>query len=113
MATVAKSTSARPRAADLQRLAQLFHALSDETRLRLVNELLGGERCVCDLTVALGAAQSRLSFHLKTLKDAGLVRDRREGRWVYYSLVPGALEDLGRYCVASCELATESGVCCG
>jgi ArsR family transcriptional regulator len=63
-----------------------FHALSDETRLDIIERLLGGERCVCELTDALDAAQSRLSFHLRTLKDAGLVTDRREGRWVYYTL---------------------------
>jgi ArsR family transcriptional regulator, arsenate/arsenite/antimonite-responsive transcriptional repressor len=80
--------------ANLSRLARVFHALSDETRLCLVAMLRDGERCVCDLTAALGAGQSRLSFHLRTLKDAGLVQDRREGRWAYYSLVPGALEGL-------------------
>lgn len=80
--------------ADLTRIARVFHALSDETRLCLVAMLRDGERCVCDLTAALGTGQSRLSFHLKTLKDAGLVQDRREGRWSYYSLVPGALEGL-------------------
>jgi ArsR family transcriptional regulator len=66
--------------------ARWFHALSDETRLEIVALLSHRERCVCELQDALGAAQSRLSFHLKTLKDAGLVTDRREGRWVYYSL---------------------------
>ena len=68
------------------RSAALFHALSDETRLEIVEMLRGGERCVCDLTVALDAAQSRLSFHLKVLKDAGIVRDRKDGRWVHYEL---------------------------
>lgn len=71
---------------DIARAARWFHALSDETRLEIVQQLSGGERCVCDLTDALDAAQSRLSFHLKTLKVAGLVSDRRDGRWVYYSL---------------------------
>lgn len=80
--------------ASLSRLARVFHALSDETRLCVVAMLRDGERCVCDLTAALDAGQSRLSFHLRTLKDAGLVQDRREGRWVYYSLVPGALDGL-------------------
>jgi ArsR family transcriptional regulator, arsenate/arsenite/antimonite-responsive transcriptional repressor len=79
---------------DLTRLARVFHALSDETRLCLVAMLRNGERCVCDLTEALDAGQSRLSFHLRTLKDAGVVQDRREGRWSYYSLVPGALDGL-------------------
>ena len=71
---------------DGKRTARFFHALADETRLRILNQLSDGERCVCDLTDALEAGQSRLSFHLKTLKDAGLLSDRRDGRWIYYSL---------------------------
>ena len=81
-------------AADLSRLARVFHALSDETRLCLLAMLRDGERCVCELTSALSAGQSRLSFHLKILKEAGLVVDRRDGRWVYYSLAPDAFEGL-------------------
>lgn len=71
-----------------------FHALSDETRLRLLELLRAGEQCVCDLTDSLDTGQSRLSFHLKVLKDAGLVTDRREGRWVYYALDLAALDAL-------------------
>ena len=71
-----------------------FHALSDETRLRLLELLRAGEQCVCDLTDSLDTGQSRLSFHLKVLKDAGLVTDRREGRWVYYALDAAALDAL-------------------
>lgn len=77
-------------AINLTRATQLFHALSDETRLGILEMLRGGERCVCDLQEELDAAQSRLSFHLKVLKEAGLVTDRREGRWAYYTLVPAA-----------------------
>ena len=69
-----------------------FHALADETRLRIVDRLRDGEECVCNLTGPLDIRQSLLSFHLRTLKDAGLVRDRREGRWVYYSLDLDALD---------------------
>ncbi len=79
---------------DLERAAELFHALSDATRLEIVRLLSGGERCVCELTDTLDAAQSRLSFHLKVLKEAGLVTDRREGRWVYYALNPEAFVEL-------------------
>ena len=75
-----------PTTTDLSRATQLFHALSDETRLAVVEMLHDGERCVCDLQDALDVAQSRLSFHLKVLKDAGLVTDRKEGRWVHYAL---------------------------
>jgi ArsR family transcriptional regulator len=53
-----------------------------------------GERCVCELMTSIGAAQSRLSFHLRTLKDAGLVSDRRDGRWVYYTLHRDALDEM-------------------
>src|SRR4051812_45610011 len=78
---------------DTARAVRLFHALSDETRIRILERLRGGERCVCELTDALDAAQSRLSFHLKVLKDAGLVADRREGRWMYYTLEREALDE--------------------
>ncbi len=81
--------------ADLARAAELFHALSDQTRLSILQRLRLGERCVCELTDALEAAQSRLSFHLKVLKDAGLVTDRREGRWMYYTLSADAMNELG------------------
>ena len=79
---------------DLSRAVELFHALSDETRLAIVQRLRSGERCVCDLTDLLDAAQSRLSFHLKVLKDAGLVTDRKEGRWVHYSLNRDAFHEI-------------------
>lgn len=75
-------------------LLQCFQALAEETRFRIVQLLSAGERCVCELQADLGAGQSRLSFHLKRLKDAGLIRDRRDGRWVYYSLVPEPLEQM-------------------
>jgi ArsR family transcriptional regulator len=78
----------------LSRAAQLFHALSDETRLAIVQRLQNGERCVCHLTDLLDAAQSRLSFHMKVLKDAGLVTDRKEGRWIHYSLNREAFSEL-------------------
>jgi ArsR family transcriptional regulator, arsenate/arsenite/antimonite-responsive transcriptional repressor len=86
-------TSTRPPTIDLSRAATLFHALSDETRLAVLDLLRGGEQCVCDLQGALDVAQSRLSFHLKVLKEAGLVSDRREGRWSYYTLTPSTLEE--------------------
>lgn len=79
------------------RLCRRFHALSDETRLRIIDLLSGGERCVCELTATLNAAQSRLSYHLKTLKDADLVKDRRQGRWSYYSLNADALENMAAF----------------
>ncbi len=67
-------------------VSRLCHALSDPTRLAILDRLRHGEQCVCNLVDAIGGGQSRLSFHLKTLKDAGLVTDRKDGRWVHYSL---------------------------
>jgi ArsR family transcriptional regulator len=80
---------------DVARAARLFQALSDETRLRILERLRRGERCVCELTDALDAAQSRLSFHLRILKEAGLVTDRRDGRWTYYAVNPEGLSEAG------------------
>src|SRR3954452_12192140 len=76
------------------RAVELFHALSDETRLEIISLLRKGERCVCELTDSLDAAQSRLSFHLRVLRDAGIVRDRKDGRWVHYELDPDAFEEI-------------------
>lgn len=80
-----------------QAMLQRFQAVAEETRFQVVQLLAGGELCVCEIQEALGAAQSRLSFHLKKLKDAGLVSDRRQGRWVHYSLVPEALEEMSGF----------------
>src|ERR671913_2275627 len=97
------------------RAARLFHALSDSTRLSILQRLRFGERCVCDLTDAMDAAQSRLSFHLKVLKEAGLVTDRREGRWMYYTLNPDTLGEIADVIesLASAPSAAErkSGCC--
>jgi ArsR family transcriptional regulator len=85
---------------DVGRAALRFHALSDRTRLEIVRLLSHGERCVCELQDVLDAAQSRLSFHLRALKDAGLVTDRREGRWVYYALNREALDEVAEFAAA-------------
>ena len=63
-----------------------FHALSDPLRVQVLDLLRDRELCVCDLCEVLNVTQSKLSFHLKTLKEAQLVRSRQEGRWIYYSL---------------------------
>ena len=88
--------------------AELCHALADETRLDILDQLKEGERCVCELTDALQAGQSRLSFHLKVLKDAGLIQDRPEGRWVYYAINADAVEELEEL-VASLKVMRKKG----
>jgi ArsR family transcriptional regulator len=102
---------------DLPRLAAIAHALSDETRLAVLRTLGSGERCVCDLQSDLDIAQSRLSFHLRVLREAGLVSDRREGRWAFYALDPSAVEELHDLVIAlrprSGRLPVHQGGCCG
>lgn len=109
-------TTATRSSRDLDRAVTLFHALSDTTRLGILEMLRGGEQCVCDLQDGLEAAQSRLSFHLRVLKEAGLVEDRREGRWSYYSIVPGALAEVHDLAVAmqpkKGALPVRAGSCC-
>ena len=85
---------------DLYLSVSMFHALSDPIRLSILEMLRVGERCVCDLQDDLGAAQSKLSFLLKVLKEAGLVEDRSEGRWSYYTIVPEALSEVHDLTVA-------------
>lgn len=67
-------------------LAAGFHALSEPLRMQILELLRSRELCVCDLCEQLSVPQSKLSFHLKALKEAALVRSRQEGRWIYYSL---------------------------
>ena len=67
-------------------LVTIFKALSDETRLRIIKLLEEGELCVCDITAALAMVQPKVSFHLSTLKEAGFIKDRKQGKWTHYSL---------------------------
>jgi ArsR family transcriptional regulator len=82
------------RSVDAEQAPLLLRALADPIRLQVIEALGSGERCVCDLTEALGLAQSKLSFHLKVLKEAGLLQDRQQGRWIYYRLRSEPLEAL-------------------
>lgn len=75
-----------------ERVRAQLRALADPIRLQVIEALRDGERCVCELTEQLDLAQSKLSFHLKVLKTAGLLADRQSGRWSYYRLRPEALD---------------------
>ncbi|MFD6893615.1 ArsR/SmtB family transcription factor [Rhodococcus sp. NPDC060086] len=88
-------------------LARMFKALGDPVRLRMLSMIAshqGGESCVCDISPAFDLSQPTISHHLKVLREAGLLDCERRGTWVYYRVVPAALEQL------SAVLATESGV---
>jgi len=77
-------------------LSQVFKALADPSRVRIVNLLATSDQpvCVCDFMPHLGLSQGTVSFHLKKLLDAGLLRREQRGTWAYYSLDPDALKRL-------------------
>jgi len=82
-------------------LADVFKALGNETRLEIVAMLSGRELCVCDILANVGNSQPVLSHHLKVMKLAGLVTDRREGKWVYYRLNRQVVERLENFLAAA------------
>lgn len=80
-----------------ERLARIFKALGDPTRVRLLSLIAAhsaGEACVCDLTDPVGLSQPTVSHHLKQLVDAGLITREQRGRWSYYRVVQPALDTL-------------------
>jgi len=72
----------------MENIVERLKALSDETRLRIINLLYGGELCVCDIMEVLAISQAKASRHLGVLRRAGLVTDRKSAQWVYYTLAP-------------------------
>lgn len=102
-----------PNALDADQARALLKALSEPIRLQVIEVLGAGELCVCELTEQLGLAQSKLSFHLRVLKEAGLLADRQSGRWVYYRLRPEAIEQLRGWlaCLAA-HCTTPAQPCC-
>jgi ArsR family transcriptional regulator, arsenate/arsenite/antimonite-responsive transcriptional repressor len=82
---------------DLRRAAAWFHALSDIVRLSIVELLAHQQRSVSELERALDINTSRLSFHLRVLERSGLVKTRRDGRWVYYAIESAVLEEVIAY----------------
>jgi ArsR family transcriptional regulator len=90
----------------VKELLRIFKALSDETRLRIIKILEKGELCVCDITAALDMVQPKVSFHLNALKEAGLIIDRKAGRWTHYRLNDSDM--LGRMLIVTvCERIPE------
>ena len=72
----------------------IMESLSDPIRINILELMMNGEICVCDLVKVTGLSQSKISYHIKILKDSGLISDRQEGRWVYYRLDLEVLSDI-------------------
>lgn len=79
---------------DYRNDAKLFKALSDENRLQILAQLNAEEKCACVLLEKLAISQPTLSHHMRVLVDARLVECRKEGKWMYYSLRRGVMEEL-------------------
>ncbi|MCX7843722.1 MAG: metalloregulator ArsR/SmtB family transcription factor [Clostridia bacterium] len=71
----------------MKNMVDILKALSDETRLRIINLLYVKELCVCDIVETLSLSQTKVSRHLQNLKNAGLVEDRKHAQWAYYSMI--------------------------
>ena len=71
----------------MKKIVDILKALSDETRLRIINLLYVKELCVCDIFETLKISQTKASRHLRYLKNAGLVVDRKHAQWAYYSML--------------------------
>ena len=91
---------------------QMLKALYDPIRLEVIHALAQGERCVCDLIGDLNLTQSKLSFHLRVLREAGLLTDRKSGRWIYYRLQPEALAALEAWLAELRRHCSQSAVLC-
>ena len=70
---------------DSDQFIGIMESLSDPIRINILELMMGGEICVCDIVKVTGLSQSKISYHIKILKDSGLISDRQEGRWVYYN----------------------------
>lgn len=95
--------------ADAKALAGMFKAMGDPVRLRLLSLIAshaGGEACVCDLTGDFDVSQPTISHHLRVLREAGLIDSERRGTWVYYWVLPAALDRLGSLLSTKSQAAT-------
>ena len=79
---------------DLDRLALIYKLIGEPSRLKIAMALRGGEMCVCDLAAFLGISESAVSHQIRRLKDLALVKSRRDGQILYYSLDDHKLDDL-------------------
>lgn len=81
-------------ASKIKKEAEIFKAMADPCRLTIIRLLMGGELCVCEIMTALDRPQSSTSHHLTILKDAGLIKERKDGKWSRYRLADGAVIEM-------------------
>lgn len=97
--------------------AKVFKAFCDENRLQILALLRSGEKCACKLLEELQIGQSTLSHHMKILCDAGVVRGRKEGKWVHYAIDPAGAERAEKLLAQQLALSSsdvqDKKPCCG
>lgn len=76
----------------MQEILEILKVLSDEVRLKIVYLLSKNELCVCELMEALNMSQSRISNHLRILRDTRIIKSKREGKWIFYSLAKNTID---------------------
>ncbi|MGN0619514.1 MAG: ArsR/SmtB family transcription factor [Ruminiclostridium sp.] len=82
---------------DYKRTAVIFKAFCDENRIRILQILLDGEKCACKLLEEMNITQPTLSHHMKILCDSGIVKGRKEGKWIHYSISQKGIEKAEKY----------------
>ena len=100
---------------DERKTALIFKAFCDENRIRIVKMLRNGEKCACRLLEEINVTQPTLSHHMKILCDSGVVRGRKEGKWVHYSIDPAGAEQARRLLAQQLTLLPfpeKDGDCC-
>lgn len=100
---------------NIEQMEMQFKALADQNRLKLLSCLKQGEVCVCEFVDKLGISQPAVSQHLKKLKEAGIIKERKSGKWRYYSLaynqsaiVQHVIDELAGMTVCACKLGDVS-----
>ncbi|MDZ4233781.1 MAG: metalloregulator ArsR/SmtB family transcription factor [Dietzia sp.] len=115
LALLHASDRAAPDEATCISLAQMFKAIGDPVRLRLLSLIAshsGGEACVCDISGTFDLSQPTISHHLKVLRSAGILDAERRGSWVYYRIIPTALQRLSAVLQTEGGTAEPSDTCC-
>ena len=96
---------------DSDQFIWIMESLSDPIRINILELMMGGEICVCDIVKVTGLSQSKISYHIKILKDSGLISDRQEGRWVYYKLDLEVLSDIKNWMGSLIQSSTNTRTC--
>ena len=80
-----------------KKTAAVFKAFCDENRIKILQLLQGGDKCACKLLTEMNITQPTLSHHMKILCDSGIVKGRKEGKWMHYSISQDGIEEAQKY----------------